>query len=301
MPFEIRVGLAIGEVSFEAADVFGTPVVEAARLVDAARAGQILCTALVRAMAGSRAPAPCTDLGTRELKGLREPVAVCEVAWAPVVGSAPLPLPPLLTGGGRVFVGRDDDVARLHQLWKEVQVGDRRLALFGGEPGVGKTRLAAELARGLYADGALVLAGRCDEDLGVPYQPFVEALHHYVTLAPERRLGRHAGELPRLVPELSQLVPGLPEPLRSDPETERYRLFDAVALWLTDLSASRAAPAAAGRFVRPGMRTSSGDPGDLAEFVDGAECGIYEARRSQAFRPDGVAQPCTTVSATLAA
>src|SRR5687767_5879193 len=32
--FEIRVGLAIGEVSFEGEDVFGTPVVEAARLVD---------------------------------------------------------------------------------------------------------------------------------------------------------------------------------------------------------------------------------------------------------------------------
>ena len=237
VPFEIRVGLAIGEVSFEDGDVFGTPVVEAARLVDAARPGQILCTALVKAMAGSRAPAPCTDLGPRELKGLPEPVPVCEVAWTPLAGSAPLPLPTFLTGVGRIFVGREDQMVHLRQLWKEVEAGDRRVALLGGEPGVGKTRLGAELAGELHADGALVLAGRCDEDLGVPYQPFVEALHHYVTLAPEPRLGRHAGELPRLVPELRELVPNLPESLRSDPETERYRLFDAVALWLAEVSA----------------------------------------------------------------
>jgi predicted ATPase len=96
--------------------------------------------------------------------------------------------------------------------------------------------LASELAGILHDEGAYVLAGRCDEDLGVPYQPFVEALRHYVTHAATPRLGRHGRELPRLVPELAQVVPGLPEPLRSDPETERYRLFDAVAAWVADVS-----------------------------------------------------------------
>jgi AAA ATPase-like protein len=87
------------------------------------------------------------------------------------------------------------------------------------------------------AEGGLVLAGRCDEDMGVPYQPFVEALRHYVTHAPDPRLGRFPGELTRLVPDLPDLVPGLPEPLRSDPDTERYRLFDALASWFSDMSA----------------------------------------------------------------
>ena len=49
---------------------------------------------------------------------------------------------------------------------------------------MGKTRLAAELAGRVHDDGATVLAGRCDEDLGVPYQPFVEALRHFVDHAP---------------------------------------------------------------------------------------------------------------------
>ncbi|MGH9034992.1 MAG: adenylate/guanylate cyclase domain-containing protein, partial [Acidimicrobiia bacterium] len=66
----LRVGLAAGDVAFEDDDVFGTPVVEAARLVAAARPGQILATALVRGMAGGRSPAGFVDLGPHQLKGL---------------------------------------------------------------------------------------------------------------------------------------------------------------------------------------------------------------------------------------
>jgi class 3 adenylate cyclase/tetratricopeptide (TPR) repeat protein len=235
VPVAMRVGLAIGETAFEGDDVFGTPVVEAARLMAAARGGQILCSALLRAMAGSRAEVAFTEVGALELKGLPDPVIACEVAWEPALAeSAAVPLPSVVSGAGRIFVGRDHELSGLAQCWKEAGAGKRRLVLLGGEPGVGKTRLATALAQRLHAEGALVLAGRCDEDLGVPYQPFVEALRHYATHTSALRLGSHAGELPRLVPELP--LPGLPEPLRSDPETERYRLFDAVAAWLGDVS-----------------------------------------------------------------
>ena len=89
----------------------------------------------------------------------------------------------------------------------------------------------------------MVLAGRCDEDLGVPYQPIVEALGHFLDHTPPEvvrpRLGRLGGEVARLVPELADRAPGLAPPLRSDPETERYRLFDAVAAWLGAASIER--------------------------------------------------------------
>jgi len=238
-PLAIRVGLALGDVSFDEGDVFGTPVVEAARLVSAAGSGQILATSLVRAVAGGRTKAGFTDVGALTLKGLPDPVAACEVAWQPLPGPR-VQLPPLLTRGGQFsFVGRTQELQRLERAWNEVVGGERRAMLVGGEVGVGKTRLAAEFARRVHPDGALVLAGRCDEDLGVPFQPFVEALRHFVAEHPEPagHLGRHPGELARLLPELVERVPNLPEPMRSDPETERYRLFDALAAWLVEASA----------------------------------------------------------------
>jgi len=88
-----------------------------------------------------------------------------------------------------------------------------------------------------------VLYGRCDDELGVPFQPFVEALEYFVGYSPtdglRERLGRHAGELVRLAPELARKIADLPPPLTSDAETERYRMFDAVAAWLIAASAER--------------------------------------------------------------
>jgi predicted ATPase/class 3 adenylate cyclase len=234
---EVRIGISAGDVVFENDDCFGTPVIEAARLCAAARGGQILASEIVRWIARSGG-STFTPVGNLELKGLAEPVPTVEVGWEPLAQSS-VPLPSFLTDIGRIFVGRGGELDRLGQLWKEAAAGQIRMALLAGEPGVGKTRLAAELARMVHEAGATVLAGRCDEDLGVPYQPFVESLRHFVDHASplSERLGRYGGELARLVPELGQRVPGLPDPLRSDPEMERYRLFDAVANWLAAASA----------------------------------------------------------------
>ena len=236
VPLEVRIGISAGDVVFEEADCFGTPVIEAARLCAAAGGGRILVTEVVRVLAGTGGGHQLAPVGPLDLKGLPAPVPACEVTWEPLAGPL-LPMPALLTRAGRIFVGRDEELERLLQLWKEAMAGERTVALLAGEPGIGKTRLAVELAGVVRESGGVVLAGRCDEDLGVPYQPFVEALRHYVTRADERRLGRYAGELARLLPDLTHLVGGLPEPLRSDPETERYRLFDALAAWLSDVSA----------------------------------------------------------------
>jgi class 3 adenylate cyclase/tetratricopeptide (TPR) repeat protein len=239
MPLAVRVGLSAGDVTVEEDDVHGTPVIEAARLCAAVGGGEILAAEVVRVLAGSTAQQGYVSVGPLELKGLDHPVAAVRVDWEPAVVSS-IPMPQLFTDVGRIFVGRDAELERLGQLWKEAAAGERRVALLAGEPGVGKTRLAAELATRVHEEGGVVLAGRCDEDLGVPYQPFVEALRHFVDHAAaadlKDRLGRYGGELTRLVPELPEQVPDLHSPLQSDPETERYRLFDAVGAWLTAAS-----------------------------------------------------------------
>ena len=239
IPLAIRVGLAVGEVSFEDGDVFGRPVVQAARLVAAARGGQILVSHAIRLMATSCSEATFREIGLLPLKGLPEDVLAFEVDWDPRAGSS-VPLPALLTDVGPIFVGRDDEFERLRGAWDATAKDGLRVVLLAGEPGVGKTRLAAELAAQVHGEGATVLAGRCDEDLGVPFQLFVEPLRHYVDHTSDdelpHSLGRFGGELVRLVPELGERVPGLPPPIASDPETERYRVFDAVAAWLGDVS-----------------------------------------------------------------
>src|SRR5438067_3744762 len=203
VPLEVRIGLSAGDVTFEEGDCFGTPVIEAARLCGAASGGQILASDLVRGLAGSGSGHVFAPVGPLDLKGLPAPVLACQVGWEPMPAAA-VPLSSLLAGVGRIFVGREAETERLARLWKEAAAGERRVALLAGEPGIGKTRLAAELARAVHTEGAVVLAGRCDEDLGVPYQPFVEALRHYAAHAAEPRLGRYGGELIRLIPELSE-------------------------------------------------------------------------------------------------
>ena len=128
----------------------------------------------------------------------------------------------------------------LAKAWSQAKDGQRQVVLLAGEPGIGKTRLAAETVRAAHAGGATVLFGFCDEDVTLPYRPFVEALRHYVVHAPDDVLAAHVhahqGELARLVPELRGRVADLPAPQVAEAETERYLLFEAAAGLLADAS-----------------------------------------------------------------
>jgi class 3 adenylate cyclase len=238
---EMRVGVSAGDATFEDGDWFGTPVVEAARLCHEAAGGQILVSELVRALAGSRCEYDVRALGTRELKGLAAPIAICEVDWRVPHDSSLVPLPAFVdTAPPFPFAGRAEPFETLLLAWKETLTGGRRAVLVSGEPGIGKTRLVSELVRRAHDDGTTILWGRCDEELSAPFEPFAEALRHYVHNVPGDRLraelGPLGGEMTRILPDLAASVPGLAAPVPSDPETERHRLFEAVSDFLAEMS-----------------------------------------------------------------
>jgi len=77
-----------------------------------------------------------------------------------------------------VFVGRARELAELERALEATRAGRGLTVLLAGEAGIGKTRLASELARRARAEGFEVLLGRSIDLVGteLPYQPFVEAL-----------------------------------------------------------------------------------------------------------------------------
>ncbi len=227
----VKIGLSVGDATVEGDDYFGIPVIEAARLCDRCSGGQILAKDLVAHLAGARGHA-FVAVGALELKGLPSPMDAVEVVWERRSDERSVPLPGRLQEVPSAgLVGRVAERERLRELVVQVSAGERRLALISGEPGIGKTRLATHAALEARADGAMVLYGRCDEELAIPYGPWVEALAHLVAHADDdlirAHVERHGGELVRLVPGLQTRVGELPLASETDPETERYLLWGA--------------------------------------------------------------------------
>lgn len=243
---EIRVGIAAGDAEVDDGDYFGAPVVQAARLCSAAGTGEVLCTELVRMLAGSRAEVAFESVGALELKGLDDPVPTARVRWpipddGPADGTHALP-GRLAMAVARDFVGREEEFERLRAAWRAADGGNRQVVLLAGEPGIGKTTLAARLASEAYDAGALVAYGRSDEDLGIPYQPWIETLTHLVSSMSRDVLDAHVadrgGHLGRLVPELTRRT-GEGAPDGGDGDAERFVLFGCVVDLLERASADR--------------------------------------------------------------
>ncbi|MEL7208315.1 MAG: AAA family ATPase, partial [Actinomycetota bacterium] len=105
--------------------------------------------------------------------------------------------------------------------------GEPGLVLISGEPGIGKTRLAAHLAASAHDDGSIVLYGRSEQELDVPFRPWAESVDQLVAGAPAGLLDDVAdwgADLGRLVPSV-----GSPPPSGGDPDSERLRLFTSVS------------------------------------------------------------------------
>ncbi len=234
-----RIGLGAGECTVQDGEYFGMPSIEAARLCDKAPSDGILVSPVVKMLAGRSEDVHFASVGELDLKGIADPMEAFAVSWQPLddesggqVGRRPLP--PELRSVPRIsYVGRPAERARIERMRAAVRSGQRHVIFVSGEPGIGKTRLAAYAAHGAHAEGFDVLWGGCSEELAMPYEPWIEACSHLVKHAPQELLDRYVehygGEVGRLAPNLQRRVPRAPAPQPSDPETERFLLFAAVA------------------------------------------------------------------------
>ena len=139
------------------------------------------------------------------------------------------------------FVGRHQELERLEKAWEAVERGERQAVFIGGEPGSGKTRIAAELARGLHSRSAVVLLGSNSPDLSYAYEPLVEALNHLLqSTAPgslAELLPDSSAELLRLSPHLHRHRSDLREP--SNAQEHRRELFSAYVELIRSVASER--------------------------------------------------------------
>jgi DNA-binding SARP family transcriptional activator len=139
------------------------------------------------------------------------------------------------------LVGRQSELGQLSRVLEQARQGHGTIICLVGQQGVGKTRLAEELAARARASGVTTLYGTAYEGEGqLLYAPYVGILRQGLTtqmLEPVRaRLGPLVKDLARLLPELERLAP-LPMPAAAPSsrleietgEQERRRLFEAVA------------------------------------------------------------------------
>ncbi len=155
-----------------------------------------------------------------------------------------MPLPPAFNRSSDVpLVGREPELATLQSSLETVSSSPTSCFFVGGEPGIGKTRLAREVAARAHENGAAVLYGRCDEALGVPFQAWREALSHLADHVPHHIARRH---LDRFGPTLGFLMPGLAAGLASDVDeldtidaNQQELLFRATSDLLSDVARRR--------------------------------------------------------------
>lgn len=149
----VRMGLATGEAELRQADYFGTVLNRAARVMAAGHGGQIL---LAESTAGLLSGVDLLDLGPRRLRDIPVPVGVFQVRAAGLRTAFP-PLRALDTSPGNLrsvgtrLVGRGAEVAAI-----EAAVKSHRVVTLTGVGGVGKTRLAVDVATHLaeaFPDG----------------------------------------------------------------------------------------------------------------------------------------------------
>ncbi len=179
----VRVGVATGIVvvgdpigSGEARQLtaIGRTPNLAARLHEAAEPDSVMIDEVTRRQIGGLFT--CRDLGELALKGFATPVRAWRVLGERAVGDrfAALHAARLVP-----LVSREEELALLMQRWQQAASGEGQLVLLGGEPGIGKSRLIAELRARLRREAHATLRYFCSpHHQSSPLHPIIARIEH---------------------------------------------------------------------------------------------------------------------------
>jgi DNA-binding SARP family transcriptional activator len=177
------------------------------------------------------APAPETEAVRRRLSAEAGSTGAASAEQRAARARPPVPSSLRLAPGSVPLVGRERELGALLHRWQQAEQGHGGIALVSGEPGIGKSRLAAEFATRAAAAGAVVAAALCpDLDDPSSHGPIEEAIRFVLpSLAPGAlsQLGPdRLAWLGRLIPEIAL---GTAEPNTLPVEEERARIAEAIS------------------------------------------------------------------------
>lgn len=228
-PLRVRIGINTGEVLEEDGDVFGESVNAAARISALAEGGQTLVSAILKDLVGTVPDLIFEDKGSHQLKGFAGQWRLFQVDSEES--------PQLMLLDKTPFVGRQTELAQLDRYLEQAIRGRGGVVLIGGEPGVGKTRLAEEVALRAQQKGMLNFAGHCFEmEAAIPYAPFVEILEATAETIPadtfREVMGDSAPELARFAPQIRKMFPDIPPSADLPGEEDRRYTFNSISRYM---------------------------------------------------------------------
>ena len=231
----VRVGLHVGEPIRDEDDYFGSSVVVAKRLCDAAKSGQILASSLLRGLVASRSGFVFTPVRDIPLKGMHEPVTAFEVEWVQPKPPGPAPI-----ASGGALVGRGVQLDRLDAELTQVLADRHRVVLVVGEAGVGKTRLASEFVT-RHREDVVALSARAyplgaTASLGLWVEALERGLRSFAPAEVLELCGAHVEDLAALIPSVRAAWSDSDARPAPGPEPSRIRLLVALASLLDRLS-----------------------------------------------------------------